>query len=230
MADLTQLPESTLQSIARQIGDRIYAEFAATAQVAGEHTLSRFDPLASIRDRASARFRMTETFEIWKLKVGGSAELALGREDLVTLARQTGVWHHQVKVIEGETERAVAFAQSYVKGGGIDEPSVRNIFFSPLADEIDKAIELADEKVPEDAVTRLLSLPEYKTEALWFVTLPEWDESTPEAGLRQPTSRGVIVISAPNSFQKTAPLMSLISSLEFMRSLASTSLGMGLLL
>jgi len=102
------------------------------------------------------------------------------------------------------------------------ERSVREFFFSPRAAEIDSALGLADELVPEEATTRLLSLPEYKTEALWFIT----SEAASEGEVPRLTSR-VIVISAPPSF--SGRVRQLISAADFLRALAGTSLGMGLL-
>jgi hypothetical protein len=238
MADLQQLPANTLQSIALQLGDRIADEFSSAAAavppapVAGEEKPADFTPIAGIEDPASARFMLTETFEVWKLREDATDDLAGTSEDLVTLARSTGAYRHQVKVVQGEAETAVAFAQSYAGAAKPDERVVGDFFFSPLAAQIDRAIELADKLIPEEAIARLLSLPEYKIEALWFVTRPAAAEPTPnEAPEPQPpysTSRGVIVVSAPTSF--AGQTMTLMDSSDFIRALAGTRLGMGLLI
>jgi hypothetical protein len=108
---------------------------------------------------------------------------------------------------------------------------VRDFYFSPLAAQLDKAIDEADKLIPGDAVTRLLSLPEFKVEALWFVTLS--GEAAPGEGGGAPQPGGiktlwVIVASAPPSFR--AKTLSLIDSTTFIRALSGTRRGMGLLL
>lgn len=231
MADSVQLPADVLEDIARQIGDRIAEELASSAAavppapVAGVEQPLNFSPLAGV-DTAAAQFKLAETFELWKLREGSTGDLARAGEDLVTLARQTGAYRHQVRLVWGGAKRAVASAQSYALGSG---RVVRDFFFSPLAEELDRAVEVADRLLPEAAVTRLLSLPEFKTEALWFVTAEA--APAPAAGAPPPPriikTRGVIVASAPPSFP--GQTMTLLDSATFVRALSATGRGMGLL-
>lgn len=217
MARLSQPSEEVLGEVASQIGDRLHDEFQRRGR-----ELPNFDAGSGIGDLAQYPFEMGETFEIWQLKADVERQLAETREDLLTLTRQSGAWHHQViATVEGGQKKAVAFAQSRASGQGGDEWSVRDLYFSPLAARIDQAITLADEWVDDEAVARLLSLPEFKIEALWFLTLPS-DTERPH-----PTSR-VIVFFGPES--SPMPQMSLISSQDFTRTLANMRLGMGLLI
>jgi hypothetical protein len=219
MADLKQLPEEALRAVAVQVGDRIAEEFESAAgavppaPVAGVAQPADFSPLAGV-DRAAARFRLAETFEVWTLRDGVGGELAGTQEDLAALARDTGTCRHQVRLVRGDAERAVAFAQSHAGAANPDERVVSDFYFSPLAAQVDAAVELADQLIPEAAAVRLLSLPEFKVEALWFVTPSN-------------TTRGVVVASAPDDFP--GQRMSLMDSADFVRALARTTRGMGLL-
>lgn len=236
MAYSIQVPTDILNNIALQIGDRIAEEFSSSASavppapVGGVEQPLDFSPLAGV-DRATARFKLAETFELWKFRENAASDLAHTREDLVTLTRATGAYRHQVRLVRDGAKTAVAFAESYATGQ--NERSVRDFFFSPLAAELDSAIELADKLIPEEAVTRLLSLPEFKVEALWFVTISAAPVPASETATGTQTSRtiktlSVIVVSAPPSFPEKA--LSLLDSSTFIQALSVTSRGMGLLL
>lgn len=238
MAQAIQMSADALKSIADQIGDRIAEEFSSApaaeppAPVEADDRPSDFNPFAVIGDPRTARFRLVETFEVWKLFVGGADELARASEDLVTLTRPTGAYHHQVKVGDGEAAIAVAFAHSYALR--LDERVVRDFFFSPLAADIDKAVGLADQLIPGDAVARLLSASEYKVEALWFVT-PSAGAAPASPGAAQPrsiTTKGLIIVSAPDSFRRALGTQAtqLVSSSDFIQALTRAKRGMGLLL
>ncbi|MDQ3917590.1 MAG: hypothetical protein M3348_03860, partial [Acidobacteriota bacterium] len=209
MADLRRLPAEALRTIAIQIGDRIAEELSSSASavpprpVGGAEQALDFWPLADV-DPATARFKLAETFEVWKLRDDACDQLASTREDLVTLARPTGAYRHQIRLVRDGAETAVAFAQSYAAGPNPNERVVRDFFFSPLAEHVDEAVKAADKLIPEAAVTRLLSLPEFKVEALWFVTLSDAAEHTRKRGAaaqptRSITTRGVMVACAPYS-------------------------------
>lgn len=243
MADLMQLPEDVLKNVARQVGDRIAEEYSSALDVVPPAPLdggaqpTNFSPLAGI-DAALTKFKLAETFEVWRLKDGAEDLLGSTNEDLVTLARPAGTYRHLVRAVQGEAEQAVAFAQSVLRGpepaagaapDPLFSPTVRDFYFSPLAAELDKAVAAADQLVPEAAVVRLLCLPEFKVEALWFVTTAE--EPGAAAGA-PPTlfikTRGVIVAAAPSGFSEQK--LSLITSAAFVKALSATSRGMGLIL
>lgn len=236
MADLRRMPARALRTIAIQIGDRIAEELSSSAAAVPPRPVGRaeqtldFWPLSDF-DPARARFKLAETFEVWKLREDACDQLADTREDLVTLARQTGAYRHQVRLVRGGAEAAVAFAQSYAAGMDQNERIVRDFFFSPLAAHMDEAVRAADELIPESAVTRLLSLPEFKIEALWFVSL-SGAAGRKRGAATQParsiTTRGVIVACAPHSFPERT--MSLMDSSTFIRALSRTTRGMGLVL
>jgi len=237
MADLSRLSADALRSVATQIGDRIAEEFSSSARAVAPAPINGveqpldFWPLAGL-DPKTAQFELAETFEVWKLRDDAGDQLASTDEDLVTLARWTQAYRHLVRLIHGDVETAVAFAQSYPSAGNKNERVVREFFFSPLAAETEEAIQVADKLIPEAAVTRLLSLPEFKVEALWFLTLSGAPAPAPgDAGPQPPrsiTTRGVIVISAPPSF--SGQTLSLMDYRTFIRALSGTTRGMGLLL
>ncbi len=231
MADLRQLSKTTLQSIARQIGDRLHAARSSgntvepTPLTEDKDRPSDFEPFGGLKYLATAQFEIAESLEVWRLGAGALDTFALSQVDLVTLGRPTGTYHHQIKATaaSGSEKTAVAFANSWPLGPELADWSVRDLFFSPLAAQIDEAIGRADDLLPEDAVTRLLSLPEYKIEALWFISSSASESGSSGDALR-PTSH-VIVISAPSNF--TEPTMSLISSSDFLRTLFNITPGMG---
>jgi hypothetical protein len=232
MASLRQLPDEALRQIALQIGGRLYAAFSPVAVIEptplvdGIDIPSDFAPIHGIAELATARYEIAESLQIWKLAANVLDEFALSQGDLVTLARPTGGYHHQVKATAaspGSPTTAVAFANSWQTGSGPTDWSVRDVFFSPLAAKIDEAIASADNLVPEEADTRLLSLPEYQLEAIWFVILSE-DKTTRDVTVRRATSK-VIVVEAPNSFKESK--MSLLNSTDFLRALVGTRTGMG---
>ena len=209
MAELIKLPKKALESIARQIGARLYDE------------IYRREDGGKLK---SFEFEMWETFEIWQFRPDPPSDLTQTREDLVTLARRTGVWHHQIKAgVGGGPKKAVAFAQSW-PGSGQGDDLLRDLFLSQLAAKIDEAITLADNWLPDKAIVRLLSLPEYKVEALWFLSASDDVESP------HPTSR-VILVDVPDSFPTRSgeSAMSPMSSSDFIRALGRTRRGMGLL-
>jgi hypothetical protein len=231
MAVSASVPEDVLKDVARQVGDRIAEEFsslaAATPPAPVNGVAQTFDywPLTGL-DPATAKFKLGETFEVWKLKEDAAAALAGATGDLVTLTRWTGAYRHQIRLVRDGADEAVGFALSYAAGAGHAGRYVRDFFFSRLAAEMDKAIELADQLVPEDAVTRLLSLPEFRVEALWFVKPVAAGAAGPPLGIE---TRGVIVALAPDRFP--GQTMTLTDSATFISVLSNTvGRGMGLLL
>jgi hypothetical protein len=76
----------------------------------------------------------------------------------------TGVWHLQLrKTAEGP---AFAFARWREGEGEVD---LRSFHVSPLAHEIDKAIQWIDENLPDDdSLVRLLEIPDQQLPMLWL--------------------------------------------------------------
>lgn len=234
MADTKQLPEDIMRDIARQVGDRIAEELSSAAEavppapVEGAEPPEDFSPLAGI-DPATARFKIAESFEVWELRADADEELADTDEDLVTLALPTNAYRHQVRLVQDGAEKTVAFAQSSPSTNDPNKWVVRDFYFTSLAAQLDKAIKEADKRIPDDAVTRLLSLPAFKVEALWFV-MPS-KPAEPSEGPQEPgdlKTLWVMVASAPPSF--SGKTLTLIDSSTFIRALSGTRRGMGLLL
>ncbi len=229
MAYLKQLPAAALPGIARQIGARLFSTLSPasvpSASFEGEEPPPDFEPLAGITDFTAARFEVTESFEVWRLRAGALDEFVLTGEDLASLARPSGAWHHQIRISSDGTDSRdvpIAYARSWLLGTLSVEWSVRDLFLSPLAAAVDKAIRLADDQITEDVEARMLSLAEYSLEALWFVAPPVDAEAEPR---RRNESR-VIVISASDDFPK-ARLMSPMNSNTFLRLLLGMKAGMG---
>lgn len=119
--------------------------------------------------------------------------------DISQLARQTGRWHHQIK-IDGKAE---SFARSVPLGPDAANWSVRELFQSEVAQKIDEAIDWIDSNVTGDPLVRLLIVPAYHLHAFW---LKEGDASR------------VLVVDMPASF--TRPQYNkLYTSKEFLEAL-----------
>jgi hypothetical protein len=87
------------------------------------------------------------------------------RESGLKHAVWKGVWHHQLRSAGGG--RAETFARSL----GCVSPEVRSIYRSPLAGEIDRAIDTIDNDpaFEDDAsLVRLLEIPDAHLTAIWI--------------------------------------------------------------
>lgn len=160
---------------------------------------------------------LVETFTVWTLdaralKGGGAAKKAGAKKgaakaaekaateagaaggSLRAAARETGRWHHQIKV----GGRAAAFARSSGAQLGLDHVSLRGLFVSPLAEKIEEAVGWIDANEPggrggaRDPVVRLLVVPSHQLHAFWL-----FDE-------REGTSE-VLVIDAPARLAPAGP-------------------------
>lgn len=104
------------------------------------------------------RLSLAESLPVWVWLIEAGGENAR----LQVLATQTSRWHHQVAgtnaariyvtTIEGEPEAATASTVSY----------------GSLGLKIDAAITWADEHITDDAVARLLFIPQLSMHCLWF--------------------------------------------------------------
>lgn len=177
MAFTQRLPNDVLAVIADQVSSSI----EDSGDAGGLPTAGPAQPSEPIPppDAPPRRYSIGESFELWTFARGMTKEYDAGNRDLSTLVRRSGVWHHQLKV----NESAEGFARSKPLGPTPESWSVREIFWSPLAKSIDKAIDWIDEHVPDGVEARLLSAPFQQTEAFWFVTSPssplaeEWNDA-----------------------------------------------------
>ena len=132
-----------------------------------------------------------------------SEAIARPTEPLARLAKQTGVWHHQIRA----GGRAISFAQSRPLGPDPENWTVDAYVNSPLAGRIDTAILWVDKHVPEDDVVRLLSVPAYHLHAFW---------------LQHGDQNRVLVVDMPPSFAKLQ-YEKLYTSEEFLLTLGQES-------
>ena len=205
MAFTRTLPEDVLRTIADQVAARIrvapadaHSLFMTESVSEGENTLN-----------------LGESFQVWTLIKGFTNEVANGNLELSSLARESGVWHHQIR----SNEIAGGFARSQALGPTADSWSLRELFSSPLAESIDEAIAWVDENIPDEVEVRLLSVPFQQVEAFWFVT----QQDSP---LHDTLNDFLLILMAPEHLGKLVPL-TLVSSSEFLRSIANPTRGMG---
>src|SRR5205807_839760 len=142
MAHADALPSDVIDNVADQIG-------AEAGKSLGAAVLQR------------KAMELTESFSIWSL---GADAVTRSNVDLSQLARQTGRWHHQIK-IDGKAE---SFAQSMPLGPDAASWTVRELFESDVAKKIDDAVEWIDHNVHGDPVVRLLIAPAYHLHAFWL--------------------------------------------------------------
>src|SRR6266536_3793736 len=144
MAHTDKLEDSTLDAIAKQVG-----EF--------------FPRLTTKVNLLIQPSEVGETFAIWLLR----AEDTISRTTvkLAELAQNTGRWHSQVRI----GGKAQVVARSIPLGGDPANWSVRQIFEGDLAQAIDEAISWVDANVQDDPLVRVLEVPAYHITALWLV-------------------------------------------------------------
>lgn len=116
--------------------------------------------LAPSNDRTSAgeNVGIAESFKVWMVTLGDF------RESLLSKAVWQGVWHHQIGTRPGG-------ARSYARSVVGLEKSVRGVYRSELAAELDRAINEIDGKseFADDAlIVRLLVIPELNFTAVWI--------------------------------------------------------------
>ena len=178
MAHADTLPNDVIDTVAAQIG-------AGAAMSLG----------AAVLQKKSVE--LTESFAVWAL---GADAVPKSGTDLTQLARQTGRWHHQIK-LDGKAE---SFARSMPLGPNAANWSVREMFESEIAKKIDDGIEWVDRNVKGDPLVRLLIVPAYHVHAFW---LKEGDASQ------------VLVVDMPQGFTKLQT-GKLYTAKEFLEALA----------
>jgi hypothetical protein len=144
MAHAEALPEEVLDKVLEQVGVLLRGAFDSE-QLSG------------------AEVGLGETFDVWVLEADA---VIRPTDDLRLLANPTGRWHHQVSV-NGVVE---AFARSVPLGATPDSWRVVEVFKSPLASKIDKAIVRVDDlHIVGDPLARLLIVPAYQVHAFWLL-------------------------------------------------------------
>lgn len=156
MAITKKLPQDVLESVAQQIGTRLGLP---------SHTSNLEASLAP------PGLDLGETFEVWSLPPDALEEIANGIE-LSTVARQTGLWHHQIR----SNQQARTFARSKPLGATPDSWSLRGLFVSSLAEQMSAAIDWIETNVPANVEARYLSLPSRQLDAFWLVAEPNSPE------------------------------------------------------
>lgn len=200
MAITKQLPQEVLEVVAQKIGSRlgIFPNNAIFFSL-GE-------------TEAPPRVDLGETFAIWSLPPDVLEEAANGIA-LPDIARQTGLWHHQIK----SDQQALSYARFKPLGATPDSWSLRELLVSPLAEHINTAIDSLDD-VPDSVEVRYLSLPAYQLDAFWLVDDPLIEDSK--------WNNQIVIIRAGES--STLKPLDVLSSEDFFRVLGQEDRGTGL--
>jgi hypothetical protein len=211
MAFAQRLPDDVLAVIA----DQVKSSLEDSGDVGGMPVGGPVPPSepTSPPDAPPLRYTIGDSFELWTFARGMTKEFEAGNRDLSALLRHSGVWHHQLNI----NEIPAGFARSKPLGPTPDSWSVKEIFWSPLAKNIDKAIDWIDEHVPDGVEARLLSAPFQQTEAFWFVTAPnsenadEWNDK-------------LLIVVSSKHLKELKP-GTLVDSATFLRFMASPKPG-----
>lgn len=214
MASPQKLPDDVLAVIAAQVGSSLEDE-GVGGEVGGGPGVDSPQPLGPSPGPQSG-YTLAEGFEVWTFTPGMTDEYEDGNRHLSDLVRPSGIWHHQIR-INGSPE---CFARSKPLGSTAQSWSVREVFRSPLAKDVDEAIDWIDSHVPDEVEARLLSVPFQQTEAFWFVTKPnstladEWNDK-------------LLILMAPRRFSQLKP-GTLVNSSTFLEAMAGPKPGEGL--
>jgi|RhiMethySRZTD1v2_1073278.scaffolds.fasta_scaffold24381_6 hypothetical protein len=205
MAVTKTLPTDVLNSIAKQVGERMQP-------IDGNRQFRSLDgqPLAD------QGWSVAESFEVWKFIPDALEEIADGTNDITRLVRRAGVWHHQLR----QEDKAIGFARSKPLGPDPASWSVRDIFVSDLAQAFDRAIVHVDHQhVPDNVEVRLISMPRQQVEAFWFVS----EASPPDPNW----NNQVLIVRTPKQIHEFAFLKQMKSE-EFLAALVTKEPGMGI--
>lgn len=179
MAHKERLQGRTLDGIARQ---------------AGRH-LPRLD---NARLAAAHKIELGESFTVWML--GADAVRRSDGKTLARLARDTERWHHQIK----HDGRVLSYARSMARGK--TSHTLCELYVSPLAKKIERALRWIEGHVADTARVRLLNVPASHVFVLWL---------TDERG----EDRVVIVDAPPSAGCKPLKLLSVPEFLQALRRL-----------
>src|SRR6266566_4990221 len=106
---------------------------------------------------------LRESFEVWALGLDSLGHGVHSKRQIRQLARPVDRWHHQLAF----GARAAAFARSSASPLTGDH-QLEELFVSPLAQEIDKAIGWLDEKARAEEHVRLLTVPACHLHVFWL--------------------------------------------------------------
>jgi hypothetical protein len=142
MAHAPSIPQAALESIARQVGERL--------SLPGMAALANGEPV-----------EVAESFPVYML---GMDAIESQRGNLSDVVIETGVWHHQIRY--GSSAREIA--RSIQPGANSNEWRVQEVVISPSAEHIDEAIAWIDGHVPGNPTTCLLVVPVFYLVAFWL--------------------------------------------------------------
>jgi hypothetical protein len=202
MAEIEKLALEVQQVIAGKIRRRLLSEAPPVSPLA-------FAELSESSAAAPA-VELGETFSIYNLGIKEVEEYERSGGSLRSLARATNRLHHQVRV----AGKATRFAQTRVTGDDAEHWPVCELFASPLAEQIDRAIDIADDEVSDDKTAKLLVAPAFHVVALWFCKSKDAESNYDD----QDTE--VLVVSAPKGSE--AITKQVITGADFMKWLVNS--------
>lgn len=218
MANTTPPPAETMAEVGRQLRERLIVE-----EIPEEPVFS-FASLERVSMARNSTVNLGTSIELWRLSLRAVERSKAEGLGLRNLAKRIG-WHYQFKV----NNNSVGFARSTSwkdKEAGA-EAAVEEIFVSDVAALIDKAINWANEnasnneKLSDDRTARVLTVPSFQIEALWFV------EEAP-SGRGEPSNGDVYLVSVPPGVERLRE-SEFISADTFLEALRDQSPGMGLI-
>jgi hypothetical protein len=150
MAHLHKLSDETRASLTRQIGERLSDDRQAITASVDRESIA-----------PSEKIELGEDFQVWTLNPDASKNLD---SSLSSLATPTGYWYHLIR--RGGRVREFASSKAEALAG---DQRVHSVFTSPIAGQIDRAIEWVDQNDTTDATVRLLFIPYCGLHAFWLL-------------------------------------------------------------
>lgn len=220
------LTPKVLSNIAKQVRELLLIPSSSTFVSLFERMQERGLSPTSAFNLLTSALNLVESFELWMLSPKDVRSFKKGQNSLLSLAKETGGGHHQIKL--GGFSPAFARSSPPSPDNSDDDWFIDNIFVSHIAEDIDNAIEWADKHDPEDKLdTRLLTAPAYQVEALWFVDKLSGGRVADD----------ILVVTAPSDLLQTVPFQlvnsdkvpfQLVDSDDFLEALRQRKVGMGL--
>jgi hypothetical protein len=215
MANTTPPPLETMAEVGRQLRERLIVD-----EIPDEPVFS-FDSLERVSMARESTVDLGTSIELWRLSLRAVERAKVEDLGLRDLAKRIG-WHYQFKV----NDNSVGFARSASLKDARDS-AVEEIFVSDVAQAIDQAINWANEnagtneKVSDDRTARVLTVPSFQIEALWFI------QEDP-AGRGDNSNGDVYLVSVPPGVERLRESQ-FISADTFLEALRDQSPGMGLI-